>query len=419
MCIVSLMNISYQYGINVGGEKFNNYNSSNEQINAPLPLPPKDQDQDKQKEESKSISTTTTKEEQKEILKYIVPDLYKKEHNRIDNTITDEKRCKQFGVEPLKNAEGTPYYEYAKRRKIFLGSMLADESNELLLIHAIEVYNKYDNIAFVESNTTHNNKNRTLNYSPGSHNFLQITKGELFGDSNRTTVTIEYYNSELNPRSSVKNHPHLEGMNREVEQRNLILGLWMKQGMERWDVGIMSDIDEIVSREFLNALRVCDFPVLRYYGPEVEKLQRSTCQKPKMILSTIQYESSPKCIKKDRWFHPDILVGNCLLGIGDNSGRVSPTRNYNNEYGQRTSDYGKHDYQQYPKDVIENNRYPLWDGRDIRTVNGNSDGLTSYTNEYIKNQGYDNIQGGENTAAYGTAYHLHNWFNDLEVLRNK
>ena len=140
MCIVSLMHISYQYGITVGGEKFNNYNSSNEQINAPLP--PQDQDQDKQKEESKSISTTTTKEEQKEILKYIVPDIYKKEQNRIDNTITDEKRCKQFGVEPLKNAEGTtPYYEYAKKRKIFLGSMLADESNELLLIHAIEVYN--------------------------------------------------------------------------------------------------------------------------------------------------------------------------------------------------------------------------------------------------------------------------------------
>ena len=406
------MTISYQMGINTARDTTA---ALGQQIDAPA------YQQQKQQE---PISTTSEEEEieiQDDVPKYEVPFLYKEEQNRIDNTITDEKRCKQFGVKPLKNAEGTtPYYEYAKKRKIFLGSMLADESNELLLIHAIEVYNKYDNIAFVESNTTHNNKNRTLNYSPGSNNFLQITKGELFGDSNRTTVTIEYYNSELNPRSSVKNHPHLEGMNREVEQRNLILGIWMKQGMERWDVGIMSDIDEIVSREFLNALRVCDFPVLRYYGPEVEKLQRSTCQKPKMILSTIQYESSPKCIKKDRWFHPDILVGNCLLGIGDNSGRVSPTRNYNNEYGQRTSDYGKHDYKQYPKDVIENNRYPLWDGRDIRTVNGNSNGLTSYTNEYIKNQGYDNIQGGENTAAaYGTAYHLHNWFNDLEVLRNK
>ena len=403
------MTISYQMGINTARDTTT---ALGQQIDAPA------YQQQKQQEPISTTSEEVEIEIQDDVPKYEVPFLYKEEQNRIDNTITDEKRCKQFGVEPLKNAEGTPYYDYAKKRKIFLGSMLADESKELLLIHAIEVYNKYDNIAFVESNTTHNNKNRTLHYNPGSTNFLQITKGELFGDSNRTTVTIEYYNSELNPRSSVKNHPHLEGMNREVEQRNLILGIWMKQGMERWDVGIMSDIDEIVSREFLNALRVCDFPVLRYYGPEFEKVKRSTCQTPKMILSTIQYESSPKCIKKDRWFHPDILVGNCLLGIGDNSGRVSPTRNYNNEYGQRTSDYGKHDYKQYPKDVIENNRYPLWDGRDIRTVNGNSNGLTSYTEEYIKNQGYG--RQGENTAAaYGTAYHLHNWFNDLEVLRNK
>ena len=137
-----------------------------------------------QQKQQEPISTTSEEEEieiQDDVPKYEVPFLYKKEQNRIDNTITDEKRCKQFGVEPLKNAEGTPYYEYAKKRKIFLGSMLADESNELLLIHAIEVYNKYDNIAFVESNTTHNNKNRTLNYSPGSNNFPQITKGELFG----------------------------------------------------------------------------------------------------------------------------------------------------------------------------------------------------------------------------------------------
>jgi hypothetical protein len=411
ICTLSLMNISYQYGITVGGDEKSNNNNGEHEF-APPPPPPAVVYQQKEKE---SKSKSKQKESKKVIPKYEVPFIYKKEQNRIDYNITDEYRCKQFGVKTLKDVEGSEgYYKYAKKRKIFLGSMLADENKELLLIHATEVYNKYDNIAFVESNTTHFNTIRNLNYDIDSDNALLITKGELFGVTNKTNVNIEYYNSE-STKMSIKNHPHLNSMNREVEQRNLILGIWIKQGMEKWDIGIMSDIDEIVSRDFLNALRICDFPILRY-NPDIENnIQRSSCQKPKMVLSTIQYEASPKCIKKNDWFHPDIILGNCLLGIGDNSGRITPKRNYLNEYGQRTSEYGKNNYNEYPNDIIINNRYPLWDGRDIRTVSGNSDGTTSYTKEYINSQGY--IHGI--TATYGTAYHLHNWFNDLNILRHK
>jgi hypothetical protein len=402
VCIFSLMNISYQYGITVGGggeqQNYSNNNNNDERINAPQHY--KQQQNKKEEEEEEEIEE---EKEEEVIPKYIVPDIYKKEQDRIDNNI--QRRCKKFGVKPLEEGV-TPYYDFAKRRKIFFGSMLADENDELLLIHAIEVYNMYDNIAFVESNTTHNNEPRSLNYGPNSNKALLLTKSELFGSLNKTNVDIEYYNAGELTRMSIKKHPHLEGMDREVEQRNLILGMWIKQGMERHDIGIMADIDEIVSRDFLNSLKVCDFPALRY-DPNI----RPDCNIPKMVLSTIQYESSPYCIKKNEWFHPDIILGNCLLGVGDNSGRVTPTRNYQNEYGQRTEEYGKHNFNEYPKDVIDNKRYPLWDARDIRTITGNSDGLTTYIDEYRKGHG--------ETGVYGTAYHLHNWFNDLEVLRNK
>ena len=60
---------------------------------------------------------------------------------------------------------------------------------------------------------------------------------------------------------------------------------------------------------------------------------------------------------------------------------------------------------------MDSKRFPLWDGRDIREVNGNDIGLTNYVHPYNDGHG--------TSAAYGTAYHLHNWFNDLDVLRHK
>jgi len=67
--------------------------------------------------------------------------------------------------------------------------------------------------------------------------------------------------------------------------------------MRPQDIGVMADLDEVVSRDFLNALHVCDFPLFRY-KEDPEKRIRPDCQKPKMVLSTIQFEGSPGCIKK-------------------------------------------------------------------------------------------------------------------------
>jgi len=182
--------------------------------------------------------------------------------------------------------------------------------------------------------------------------------------------------------------------------------------MAQRDIGIMADLDEIVSRDFLNALQVCDFPKLRYNPDE-----RPDCQTPKMALSAIQFDGSPLCIKKDEWFHPDVILGNCIVGVGDPSGRATPQREYSppgstaKTLGHRNDGWGLDDYNKYPQDVIDNKRFPLWDGRDIREVSGSADDLTNFVKKSEMGHG--------KTAAFGASFHLHNWFKDTKVLRHK
>ena len=56
----------------------------------------------------------------------------------------------------------------------------------------------------------------------------------------------------------------------------------------------------------------------------------------------------------------------------------------------------------------DSGRFPLWSSRDIREVAGSANGLTEYTNTDTSN-----------VLLASVAYHLHNWFDDLAVLRNK
>merc|ERR1712238_496608 len=83
--------------------------------------------------------------------------------------------------------------------------------------------------------------------------------------------------------------------------------------------------------------------------------------------------------------------------------------------GIRGEEWGQRDWKSYPQDVIDNKRFPLWDGRDIRETNGNEAGVTE---EYHLNTTQQEAK-DKGTAVYGTAFHLHNWFHSLEVLRHK
>ena len=214
----------------------------------------------------------------KNIATFHVDEFFRNLHNNIDS-IPPEGRCASFGV--------TPHNEPQPRR-IFFGSMLADENMEVLKMHAIEAYDIYHVAAFVESNTTHSATPRKMHfYNTDEADMLKHS--QFFGRN--TTVEIGYWWEDM---------PDLIGMDREVEQRNVITSLWRQAGMTDRDLGLMTDVDEIISRDFLRALQVCDFPSLRYKS-------NPSCRTPITKVSNLQFESSPYCLSATQWHHPDII----------------------------------------------------------------------------------------------------------------
>jgi hypothetical protein len=300
-------------------------------------------------------------------------------YDRID-TESSAMKCARYGLQPLSKD--------APPRRIFYGTMVANENWEVLVMNAVEIHGLYHTAVFVESNTTHMATPRKMRYYDSEEKNLLMYSGML---GKETRVIFDYW---------LEDKPDLIFMDREAEQRGSILKVWKDAGMTPQDVGLMADVDEVFSRDFLQAVLVCDVEQLR---------PGQSCQKPKVVPAAISYESSPFCFKKKEWFHPDIINGECIDGIGDPTERVVPLRNFNRRYGERNQKYGAFDNTKYPEQVIQSGRFPLFTGSDIRTVHGD--------------RGYPYSQkdrpGEYETAAYGTAFHFHNWFMDLKVLRNK
>jgi Glycosyltransferase family 17 len=311
------------------------------------------------------------------ISKFQLSDIFLKEHRRIDkeNILT---RCARYGLTPY---QGQP-------RRIFFGTLIADDNWDVIHAHAIEVYDVYHVAVYVESNTTHVASPRKLRFKDSQEADL-LLRSEMFGP--KTRVYIDFW---------LEDWPDLKLMNRESEQRNVVLQRWKKEGMTQDDVGIMADGDEFMSRDFLRAIQVCDFPALQ---PE------PSCHRPKVAPLSISFEISPFCIRKRLWFHPDAIRGECVDGIGDPTERIIPLRTHQRKYGERDESYGRDKIDSYPEQVRKSNRYPLFTGPDIRVVQG--DWLNPFT---FKDQPED----AEN-AIYGAAYHFHNWFENFSTLRNK
>lgn len=306
-----------------------------------------------------------------------IDDIYQDEQRRIDQE-NASTRCDRYNLKPY---DGPP-------RRIFFGTMIADDNWEVFVMHAIEVFGIYHVAAFVESNTTHMAVPRELRFKDSEEGDLLLQSG-MFGP--KTQVSLDLWLEDM---------PDLKWMNRESEQRNTIIKRWKDAGMLPEDVGIMSDIDEVFSRDFLRAVQTCDFPELQ---PD------SSCHRPKIVPAALSFEISPFCINKKPWFHPDIIAGQCVDGIGDPTERVTPLRNHQRRYGERHKSYGMRDLNNYPEAVHKSGRYPLFTGPDIRTVHGDRG--------YPYN--FKDLTGDMITAAYGVAYHFHNWFLDGQVLRYK
>jgi hypothetical protein len=95
--------------------------------------------------------------------------LFKREQERID-AIPVMDLCHSFGVEPLSEHQLDNLRHHQldddddddnnknkeRGRRIFFGSLIANESWEMIEAHAVEVQDLYHVVAFVESNTTQN-----------------------------------------------------------------------------------------------------------------------------------------------------------------------------------------------------------------------------------------------------------------------
>mmetsp|Transcript_1703 Transcript_1703/g.2335 ORF Transcript_1703/g.2335 Transcript_1703/m.2335 type:complete len:470 (-) Transcript_1703:223-1632(-) len=276
------------------------------------------------------------------------------------------ERCKRYGF----NYDGR-----IKRRRIFYGSLIADDSWHILNIAAMEAYGIYDTVALVESDKTQMQISRDIRFSPGSQR-LKLLQNSMWGPSAR--VSVDYYHDD--PRKKGKGRK-AEGLLRENLQRDIIMERWQQNNMTAGDIGLISDIDEVPTRDFLRSLQVCDVPEFR---------QGQDCKQPKILCSTLVFEGSPECISKGRrWHHPDFILGECVEGIGDKQKHKPVKRKMSFGTYVRPSSW----------ENTSMTMFPLWDATDFRMGNGGR--IVS---------GNDGLH---------TAFHFHNFFDSLSILRKK
>lgn len=305
-------------------------------------------------------------------------------YDTIDNDDNHE-RCARYGWK---------YNPKQEPRRIFFGSLIADDSLDTIRIHATEACGVYDTVALIESNLTQTETVRELQYAPGSERLDYIQSG-IFGPS--TQVHVDYF---FNSSIIVGNYTITNPMARERFQRSLIVERWKQNGMTPEDIGIVGDVDEVFSRDVLRAVQVCDVPQFR---------PNQDCHLPRLTAETLIFESSPECMQRGRrWIHPDMIIGQCIDGIGDPTNRPVPGRQYfglgirNKGWGYK----GANDY--YRMEDNSTGNYPLWNIADIRELGGY---------EYIRMNGTK--EKGDHPVATATGYHFHNFFERLSTLRNK
>ena len=277
----------------------------------------------------------------------------------------EAKRCSRYGFN---------YANRTSRRRIFAGGMIADDSFHTIGIHAIETYGIYTHVAFVESNRTHIYFERKMRFLPRS-NSLALLQSGMFGPM--TSVTVDYY--MVNEMGNLTDPFSEPGIGQQVH-RNEALHRWRKEGMRPDDLGIMMDADEFYTRDFLRALQICDVPEFR---------SGQTCKKPKILAYGIGFEASPECINGKRQFwHPDVIIGECIEGIGDSTKHIPAVR--------VLRELGFREKKTMPKNTT---LFPLWNAADYR-----------------------GLEGGRQIRGHGnahTGFHIHNFVEHCDLLRFK
>jgi hypothetical protein len=305
-------------------------------------------------------------------------------HN--DATIDVEKEVERCARYNFKIANKT----HPKRRRLFLGALIADDSMEVLHAVGTEVYDIFHTVSFIESNTTQSLTPRGWKYynSTGTPTENLITLHRLFGP--KTRVSVDYYVAALPETAGIV------GLEREWVQREGSSHRWALNGMRADDIGIIGDSDETFTRDFLRAMQICDVPEFR---------PNQGCMNPKVIASTMVFESSPNCVTKGkRLWHPDAILGECLEHIGDAMLHPLARRGIKERHGKRLEGHGVDgDYSKYMTEQgigLNNNSYPLWSATDFRNQEGGR-----------------MIGMADGTSP--TGYHFHNFFNSANDIRVK
>ncbi|KAK1748020.1 beta-1,4-mannosyl-glycoprotein 4-beta-N-acetylglucosaminyltransferase [Skeletonema marinoi] len=298
----------------------------------------------------------------------------------------EKERCDRYFVYQNYDSNTTTY-KGRKRRRVFMGSLIADDSWHTLATIAMETYGIYTAVAFVESNRTQTGIPRKSRFVEGTLDHKLLVESNLFGPE--TEVLIEHFSHE----------EKVEGMGliREHMQRDRILKLWKKAGMTPDDVGILTDADETVSRDFLRAVQSCDFP---QFDAETEN-----CDTPKVAVASMVFEGSPECMTVTRkWMHPDIILGKCIEGIGDDSFKLTDDERHR-PFAWRKPKFTKNkgNYSGWPK---EKTTYPLWNAADFRRDQGGFKFI-------FEDVSYLRFRMGH------TGFHFHNFFDTTQQLRNK
>ena len=300
----------------------------------------------------------------------------------------EKERCARYGLEVLNQTE-------PKRRRLFLGAILGEDSMEVLHAIGSEVYNLFHTVSFVEGNTAHNLAPRKWRYyDPNTPSERLNTLYQMYGP--QTKVSVDYYNTSVT---------NLNGNELLIDnlQREGITLRWQINGMRDDDIAIMKDADETFTRDFLRAMQICDI---------VEFRPSQDCKSPKIVASTVVFESSPNCPTKDRrWHHPDAILGKCIEHTGDSRLHPPAKRHYADKHGLRLGGYGGAvdddnidddgpNFSQYMADnSLPNDTYPLWHGTDMRSgAGGRQIGM---------------IDGSP------SGFHFHNFFLSADELRYK
>ncbi|KAL7528321.1 hypothetical protein ACHAXR_002379, partial [Thalassiosira sp. AJA248-18] len=332
----------------------------------------------------------------------------------------EKQRCASYNFDFPTHNENTPI----KRRRIFMGALIATDSLEVLRAVGTEARGIYHSVSYIESNVapghlvprkwTYLDKNNST-----SQRLRQLY--QFFG--NQTRVSVDYY---ITNRTEELHDTILH----ELLQKEGINERWKMNGMRPDDIAIIADADETFTRDFLRALQICDVPAFR---------RNQDCRAPKYIGSTMVLESSSECITKQRrWHHPgayiivsfiiicwceskfvlassqtyfllcrgreDAMLGECVDQIGNEALHPPTERNwkpkgFTSYHGHRAKGYGREGkFDEYRK-LHKDDEYPLWTASDIRVGTGGK------------------MISKKDTSP--TGYHFHNFFTSAQEIHTK